>query len=99
MDAEMGLGDLANDILKNLAGSGYVCHERYGLNIGGGAYIVFQKDGVEIALVENRGEVLVEEKADFQYYLWAVAGKDEELTAIRTALSKVDLYSEFGDYL
>ena len=43
--------------------------------------------------------MLVEEKADFKYYLWAVAGKDEELATFRTALSKDGLYSEYGDYL
>ena len=47
----MDLGDLAKGILNNLAEFGYVYHERYGLNIGGGAYMLFQKDGVEIALV------------------------------------------------
>ena len=99
VDAEMDLGDIAKGILHNLEEFGYVYNERYGINIGGGAYIVFQKGSIEIALVGNRGEVLVEEKADFKYYLWVITGKDEELATFRTALSKEGLYSEFGNYL
>ena len=43
---------------------------RDGLNVGGGEYYCFELLGLELNLVVNQGEVLEEEYAEYQYYLY-----------------------------
>ena len=43
---------------------------RYGLNIGGGEYYLFEFFGLELNLIMNQGEVLEEDYKEYQYYLY-----------------------------
>ena len=46
--------------------------ERYGLNVGGGEYFVFEGMGFCVYLIRNEGiDVGIEEKADWPYYVYA----------------------------
>jgi hypothetical protein len=43
--------------------------KRYGLNIGGGHYYLFDVLGIELCFCKNAGEVAIEEDPRWSYYL------------------------------
>lgn len=44
--------------------------KRYGLNIGGGHYYLFDVLGIELCFCKNAGEVAIAEEPRWSYYLW-----------------------------
>jgi hypothetical protein len=42
---------------------------RYGLNIGGGEYYLFEIMGLELQLIQNEGEVFEEMFSEYEYYI------------------------------
>ena len=46
---------------------------RFGLNVGGGNYYNSKVLGLELSLVSNKGEVLIDEYASFQFYFLVIS--------------------------
>lgn len=65
--------------------------ERYGLNIGGGEYFVFEGLGLQVYLIQNQGEVLIEEREEWPFYLYVEEedAADEFLNTMTSHLSKL----------
>jgi len=65
--SQEGIEKLA-ERLEKILGLGKV-EARYGLNVGGGHYYRFRCLGFMMLLISNRGEVEIEERKDYDYYL------------------------------
>lgn len=73
--------------------------KRNGLNMGGDYYLFENSDGV-LRLVKNSGEMLVEERKDWNYYVLVESDdKDEKEIAefIQQKLNSVSVNAEFDD--
>ncbi len=73
--------------------------KRHGLNMGGDYYLFERSDGV-LKLVENVGEMLVEERKDWDYYILVESDeKDEGQIAelLQQNLTASSIKAEFDD--
>lgn len=73
--------------------------KRHGLNMGGDYYLFERSDGT-LKLVENSGEMLVEERKDWNYYILVESDEeDEEQIAelLQQNLNASDIKAEFDD--
>lgn len=67
----------------------------------GGAYYLFEALGLELLLLANRGEVLIEERSDFAYFL-AIAQAEDSMSAelaahLSTCLAASGITAEAGE--
>lgn len=79
---------------------GYEIQLRDGLNLGGGKYFNFHKEGSTILLVSNdtkHGEVFVASRETFPYYCYVREGSEEVLKNISLALSKNGIDCELAN--
>jgi hypothetical protein len=73
---------------------------RDGLNLGGGDYFQFARNGTEVLLVCNdtdHAEVYVPSRGDWPYYCYVWRGSEEVLEAMGATLSKKGVTSELAD--
>jgi len=73
--------------------------KRYGLNMGGDYYL-FERSNGTLKLVENSGEMLVEERKDWDYYILVESDEeDEEQIAelLQQNLTASSMKAEFDD--
>jgi len=99
INSALSLDELAGYVAKT-AMSGYAQEKRDGLNLGGGEYFKFSRDGVEILLVCNDAEhpeVFVESQEQFSYYCYARRDAQAALDQVFLSLSKSGLACEFAD--
>ena len=77
----------------------FVQEKRDGLNLGGGEYFKFSKDGVEIILVCNDTdhlEVFVESYQQFPFYCYSRRGEEGALQELLATLSEHGLACELA---
>ncbi len=73
--------------------------KRYGLNVGGDYYL-FERPNEVLKLVENAGKMLVEERKDWNYYIFVESDeKDKEQIAelLQQNLNASSIEAEFDD--
>lgn len=90
------IGSILSSIVTK---QGFIAQKRFGLNLGGGEYYLFEKDGDEVILCMNRGEVEVPEATNYQFYLWVYEGTDKLLEHFQIAANSHQIENEYRELL
>ncbi len=99
LKTELAFAEIAA-LLGSTALPDFASELRDGLNLGGGDYFKFARNGTEVLLVCNdtdHAEVFVPSREDWPYYCYVWRGSQEILQAIAATLSENGVTCEAAD--